>query len=52
MIQSKIADMKCKLDASLFLTLRAAWAKQHAAAQEAFDRGEYDKPWPRPAAGY
>ena len=27
MIQSKIADMKCKLDASLFLTLRAAWTK-------------------------
>ncbi|CAN5197719.1 acyl-CoA dehydrogenase family protein [soil metagenome] len=30
MIQSKIADMKCKLDASLLLTLRAAWAKQQA----------------------
>jgi predicted secreted Zn-dependent protease len=29
-----------------------AWAKQHAAAQEAFDRAEYQKPWPRPAAGY
>jgi len=28
MIQSKIADMKCKLDASLLLTLRAAWVKQ------------------------
>jgi len=28
MIQAKIADMKCKLDASLFLTLRAAWTKQ------------------------
>ena len=27
MIQSKIADMKCKLDASLWLTLRAAWTK-------------------------
>jgi alkylation response protein AidB-like acyl-CoA dehydrogenase len=27
MIQSKIADMKCKLDASLLLTLRAAWVK-------------------------
>lgn len=27
MIQAKIADMKCKLDASLLLTLRAAWAK-------------------------
>ena len=32
MIQSKIADMKCKLDASLLLTLRAAWMK-----------GEHDK---------
>jgi alkylation response protein AidB-like acyl-CoA dehydrogenase len=32
MIQAKIADMKCKLDASLFLTLRAAWAKQQAEA--------------------
>ena len=28
MIQAKIADMKCKLDASLLLTLRAAWKKQ------------------------
>jgi alkylation response protein AidB-like acyl-CoA dehydrogenase len=28
MIQQKIADMKCKLDASELLTLRAAWAKQ------------------------
>jgi alkylation response protein AidB-like acyl-CoA dehydrogenase len=27
MIQAKIADMKCKLDASLLLTLRAAWIK-------------------------
>jgi hypothetical protein len=27
MTQAKIADMKCKLDASLLLTLRAAWAK-------------------------
>ena len=30
MIQQKIADMKCKLDASEILTLRAAWAKQEA----------------------
>ncbi len=28
MTQAKIADMKCKLDASLLLTLRAAWLKQ------------------------
>ncbi|MDI1253268.1 acyl-CoA dehydrogenase family protein [Thermomonas sp.] len=27
MTQAKIADMKCKLDASLVLTLRAAWQK-------------------------
>lgn len=27
MIQAKIADMKCKLDAALLLTLRAAWKK-------------------------
>jgi alkylation response protein AidB-like acyl-CoA dehydrogenase len=27
MIQSKIADMKCKLEAARLLTLRAAWAK-------------------------
>lgn len=27
MTQAKIADMKCKLDAALLLTLRAAWAK-------------------------
>src|SRR4029079_3135474 len=28
MIQQKIADMKCKLDAAQLLTLRAAWTKQ------------------------
>ena len=28
MIQQKIADMKCKLDAAHWLTLRAAWTKQ------------------------
>src|SRR5690606_29601637 len=27
MTQAKIADMKCKLDAALLLTLRAAWQK-------------------------
>jgi alkylation response protein AidB-like acyl-CoA dehydrogenase len=31
MIQQKLADMKCKLDAAQWLTLRAAWAKQEAA---------------------
>ncbi|GIX33506.1 MAG: acyl-CoA dehydrogenase [Lysobacterales bacterium] len=31
MIQAKIADMKCRLDAAELLTLRAAWAKQQAA---------------------
>ena len=30
MTQSKIADMKCKLDASMLLTLRAAWKKQQS----------------------
>ncbi|MBK6332880.1 MAG: acyl-CoA dehydrogenase family protein [Thermomonas sp.] len=30
MTQAKIADMKCKLDAALLLTLRAAWAKAEA----------------------
>jgi alkylation response protein AidB-like acyl-CoA dehydrogenase len=30
MIQSKIADMKCKLEASRLLTLRAAWAKMQS----------------------
>jgi alkylation response protein AidB-like acyl-CoA dehydrogenase len=30
MIQQKIADMKCKLDAAELLTLRAAWCKQRA----------------------
>lgn len=30
MIQAKIADMKCRLDAAWLLTLRAAWAKQQA----------------------
>ena len=28
MTQAKIADMKCKLEASLLLTLKAAWTKQ------------------------
>ncbi len=32
MIQAKIADMKCRLDAAYLLTLRAAFAKQQAAA--------------------
>ena len=30
MTQSKIADMKCKLDAATLLTLRAAWARGEA----------------------
>jgi len=30
MIQAKIADMKCRLDAAEILTLRAAWAKAQA----------------------
>jgi alkylation response protein AidB-like acyl-CoA dehydrogenase len=30
MTQAKIADMKCRLDAALLLTLRAAWAKGEA----------------------
>ncbi|AKS41745.1 acyl-CoA dehydrogenase family protein [Wenzhouxiangella marina] len=30
MIQQKIADMKCKLEAARLLTLRAAWAKMQA----------------------
>ncbi len=30
MTQAKIADMKCRLDAAYWLTLRAAWAKQQA----------------------
>jgi hypothetical protein len=30
MIQQKLADMKCKLDAAQLLTLRAAWAKQQS----------------------
>jgi len=31
MIQQKLADMKCKLEAARLLTLRAAWAKMQAA---------------------
>ncbi|MCB1605959.1 MAG: acyl-CoA dehydrogenase family protein [Xanthomonadales bacterium] len=30
MIQQKIADMKCRLDAAYLLTLRAAWLKQQS----------------------
>jgi len=33
LIQQKIADMKCRLDAAHLLTLRAAWAKQQAKAK-------------------
>ena len=29
-----------------------AWATQAGAAQEAYDRSEYSKPWPQPAPGY
>jgi predicted secreted Zn-dependent protease len=29
-----------------------SWVRQHATAQEAFDRSEYAKPWPEPARGY
>ena len=35
MIQAKIADMKCRLDAAQLLTLRAAFAKQQSAASGA-----------------
>jgi predicted secreted Zn-dependent protease len=28
------------------------WARQHAAAQEDYDRSEYSRPWPEPPAGY
>lgn len=31
MTQTKIADMKCKLDGAYLLTMRAAWAKEQAA---------------------
>jgi alkylation response protein AidB-like acyl-CoA dehydrogenase len=31
MIQAKLADMKCRLEASRLLTLRAAWHKAEAA---------------------
>lgn len=31
MIQQKIADMKCRIDAALLLTLKAAWLKQSGA---------------------
>jgi predicted secreted Zn-dependent protease len=29
-----------------------SWAMQHAEAQAGYDMVEYDKPWPRPPAGY
>jgi hypothetical protein len=29
-----------------------SWVSQHADAQEAYDRTEYSRPWPQPAAGY
>ena len=36
-------------DASSIIT---AWARQLTKAQEAFDRREYDEPWPEPPRGY
>lgn len=30
LLQAKIADMKCRIDAALLLTLRAAWTKQQS----------------------
>jgi predicted secreted Zn-dependent protease len=33
-------------------TIVSNWAREHAAAQEAYDMSEYSKPWPQPAAGY
>jgi predicted secreted Zn-dependent protease len=29
-----------------------SWVTQHAEAQEAYDRGEYSRAWPTPAAGF
>ena len=47
MIQQKIADMKCKLDAAELLTLRAAWAKQQTRSWRTFHhrggRGQADR---------
>jgi alkylation response protein AidB-like acyl-CoA dehydrogenase len=34
MIQQKLADMKCRLDAAHLLTLRAAWAKEQSKRDE------------------
>ena len=47
-LNDRLAGKPC---ADLTSIIRS-WASQHAAAQEAYDRSEYSRPWPQPAAGY
>jgi len=47
-LDQRLVGKPCKDVSSII----RSWASQHAAAQEAYDRSEYSKPWPQPAAGY
>ena len=47
-LNARLAGIECdRVDAVI-----QGWAKEAAAAQEAYDRSEYSKPWPQPATGY
>jgi predicted secreted Zn-dependent protease len=48
----KLNDRLSGIDCDRVDPVIQAWAKQAAAAQEAYDRSEYSKPWPQPASGY
>ncbi|HET8784023.1 MAG TPA: DUF922 domain-containing protein [Candidatus Limnocylindrales bacterium] len=47
-LNARLVDKPCEDLTSIV----RSWASQHAAAQEAFDRSEYSRAWPQPAAGY
>ena len=50
-----IKQLNAKLDGAVCSsvnTIVRQWATGLSAAQEAYDRREYAKPWPRPPAGY
>jgi len=48
----KLNDRLTGIDCDQVDPVIQAWATQAAAAQEAYDRSEYSKPWPQPATGY
>lgn len=47
-LNARLAGVACDDASGIIRT----WATQHSKAQEAYDRAEYSKPWPQPAAGF